>query len=239
MGITVELVGVGEGSGTFAGICTLGNASCTPGGGVCAGTLGGKPAEGDPRSSTFHCWIVLGVFIGLMTEFGEQSWTITGDCTLDVGCMLVGCGCARTLGGNQQLQKSGKFLLQHSLKPGILPFWGAGVLEFHCYFWLRSYSVMFFYLFRLRVIRLSTWFPFPVFLIIVFSWCAVIALPPPVVMLFARVGTARALFVEWLAFSGSDIWINVGMFCFMSWPPSIHSCTCLLAKLVNCSICSF
>ena len=30
MGITVELVGVGEGSGTFAGIWTLGNASCTP-----------------------------------------------------------------------------------------------------------------------------------------------------------------------------------------------------------------
>ena len=144
VGITVELVGVGEGSGTFAGICTLGNASCTPGGGVCAGTLGGKPTEGDPRSSTFHCWIVLGVFIGLMTEFGEQSWTITGGCTLDVGCMLVGCGCARTLGGNQQLQKSGKFLLQHSLRPGILPFWGAEVLEFHCYFWLRSYSVMFF-----------------------------------------------------------------------------------------------
>ena len=144
MGITVELVGVGEGSGTFAGIWTLGNASCTPGGGVCAGTLGGKPAEGDPRSSTFHCWIVLGVFIGLVTEFGEQSWTITGGCTLDVGCMLVGCGCAGTLGGNQQLQKSGKFLLQHSLKPGILPFWGAGVSEFHCYFWLRSYSVMLF-----------------------------------------------------------------------------------------------
>ena len=49
----------------------------------------------------------------------------------------------------------------------------------------------------------------------------------------------RALFVEWLAFSGSDIWINVGMFCLTSWPPSIHSCACLLAKLVNTSICSF
>ena len=73
VGITVELVGVGEGSGTFAGICTLGNASCTLGGGVCARTMGGKPAEGDPRCSTFHCWIVLVVFIGLVTEFGEQS----------------------------------------------------------------------------------------------------------------------------------------------------------------------
>ena len=73
VGITVELVGVGEGSGTFAGICTLGNASCTLGGGVCARTIGGRPAEGDPRCSTFHCWIVLEVFIGLVTEFGEES----------------------------------------------------------------------------------------------------------------------------------------------------------------------
>lgn len=80
MGITVELVGVGEGSGTFAEI-TLGNASCTLGGSVCAGTLGGKPAEGDPRCSAFHCWIVLGVFIGLVTEFREQSWTFTGGCS--------------------------------------------------------------------------------------------------------------------------------------------------------------
>ena len=95
MGITVELVvGVGEESGTFAGICTLGNASCTLGGGVCAGTLGGKPAEGDPRCSTFRCWIVLEVFIELVTELG-----------LDVGFMLVGGGCAGTLGGKPAVAK--------------------------------------------------------------------------------------------------------------------------------------
>lgn len=106
MGITVELVaGVREGSGTFAGICTLGNASCTLGGGVCAGTLGGKPAEGDPRCSTFRCLIVLGVFIGLVTELGEQSWTFTGGCTLDVGCMLVGGGCTGTRGGKPAVAK--------------------------------------------------------------------------------------------------------------------------------------
>ena len=49
----------------------------------------------------------------------------------------------------------------------------------------------FFHLFRFRVIRLSLWFLFPVFLIIVFSWCALIALPHPLVTLFARVGTMR------------------------------------------------
>lgn len=69
---------------------------------------------------------------------GDGIWrrklTFTGGCTLDVGCMLVGGGCTGTLGGNQQLQKSCKFPLQHSLKPGILPFWGARVSEFRCYF---------------------------------------------------------------------------------------------------------
>ena len=78
---------------------------------------------------------------------GDGIWrrklTFTGGCTLDVGCMLVGGGCTGTLGGNQQLQKSCKFPLQHSLKPGILPFWGA-CFRISLLLWLRSYSVMFF-----------------------------------------------------------------------------------------------
>ena len=96
----------------------------------------------------------------------------------------------------------------------------------------------FFHLFRFWVICLSLWFLFPVFLIIVFSWCALIPLPHPLVTLFARVGQC-ALFVEWIAFSRSNLWINVGIFCLTSWLPSICSCTYLLAKLVNCSIYSF
>ena len=85
---------------------------------------------------------------GSIHWIGDRIWRTKLDIywvlQLNVGCMLVVGGCMGTLGGNQQLQKSCKFPLQHSLKPGILPFWGAGVSEFRCYFWLRSYSVMFF-----------------------------------------------------------------------------------------------